>query len=235
MPIGMDLLLCAVDANTGQARFGPKLSYSLPVAEVVCLAHRGRVGLRDDHLVIVDPELTGEPLDDSALSDLQELPATYPPLTVELWASWRGPGRIDRYLRAAVDGGIVQVVTEPESGRKTLAVVDPEPINQATHRLTAVLDESAPDIEDIAFAVLADEGEVAEPHLHGWDQHRHRARLSALRHIDDKGAAARILSAGCKAIPELARLATADPRNLDRQIGLTPAARTAMIFGIGEI
>ena len=50
--------------------------------------------------------------------------------------------------------------------------------NQAVHRLTAVLDEPASDVEDIAFAVLADEGGTAGPHLHGWDQRRHRARLS---------------------------------------------------------
>lgn len=161
------LVLCAIDTSTGQARLGPRLSYSLAVAEMVSLACAGRVGLRDDQLMIIDPEVTGEPLNDSALSDLQEHPATYSPLTVQLWASWRGPRRIDRYLTAAVDGGIVKVVTDRESGSKALAVVDPEPIKQAAHRLTAVLDEPAPDIEDIAFAVLADEAGVAGPHLRG--------------------------------------------------------------------
>jgi len=56
-----------------------------------------------------------------------------------------------------------------------------------------------------------------------------------LRNSGGDGDAARVLTAGCKAIPELARLATADPRNLDQQIGLTPAARTAMTFGIGNV
>jgi hypothetical protein len=29
----MDLVLCAIDAGSGRVRFGPRLSYALPVAE----------------------------------------------------------------------------------------------------------------------------------------------------------------------------------------------------------
>jgi hypothetical protein len=227
--IGMDLLLCAVDASSGQARFGPKLSYALPVAELVYLADARRVGLRKDHLVIVNADPTGEPMADSALADLQ-LPAGYPPLTVQAWAGWRGPRRIDPYLRAAADAGILKVVTEAQSGRKTLTVVDPEPINQVTRRLIAVVDDPAPGFDDVAFAVLADAAGIAQPHLQGRDQRRRRARLSALRNVTGDSDPAQVLRPGLKAITELSRLATADPAAIDQRIGLTPAGRTAEIL-----
>ena len=132
---------------------------------------------------------------------------------------------------AATDLGIVKIVKEGQSGQ-ALAVINPEPINQATRRLIAVLDESAPGFEDVAFAVLADSAGVARPHLHGWEQRRHRARLSALRRSDGNAEAAKVLRQGCKAIMELSRLATADPRTIGQQIGLTPTGqRAAKFFG----
>ena len=39
--VGMDLLLCAIDARSGQTWFGPKLSYALPVAELIDLTMAG--------------------------------------------------------------------------------------------------------------------------------------------------------------------------------------------------
>jgi hypothetical protein len=225
--VAMDLLLCAIDAKTGQAWFGPKLSYALPVAELAHLVQASRIGLRDGVLVIVDPEPTGEPLADTGLTDLRELPPTYPPLTVQQWASWRGPRRIDAYLTAAADAGIVRIVTDGQSGRKTLTVTDPEPVGRAAQRLVAVLDDPAPGFEDAAFAVLADAAGIARPRLRGWVQRSRRARLTALGHSTPDGDNAQVLRTGCKAITELSRLATADPRSIDQQIGLTPAARRA--------
>jgi hypothetical protein len=222
--IGMDLLLYAIDADSGRVRFGPKLSYALPVAELVHLVLAGRVGLREDHLVILDRAPTGQPRADSALHDLQLIPGT-PLLTVHQWAKWQGPHHIDPYLKAAADAGIVKVVTAGKSGGKKLTVVDPEPINQVARRLIAVLDDPAPGFEDVAFALLADAAEIARPHLRAWDEHR-RARLSALRHSTGDGSdAAQVLSAGRKAIKELSELATADPRTLDDRIGLTQMIR----------
>src|SRR5215472_17091462 len=84
--IAMDLLLGAIDARGGEVRFGPRLSYALPVAEMFYLVQAGRVALRADHLAIIGPEPTGEPIAASALTDVQDLPATYPPLTVHSWA-----------------------------------------------------------------------------------------------------------------------------------------------------
>jgi hypothetical protein len=225
----MDLLLCAIDARSGQVRFGPKLSYALPVAEMVHLVHAGRVGLGEDHLVVMHVEPTGEPLADSALSIMLR-PETYAargPLTVQGWAKWRGPRCIDRYLKAAAEAGIVKIVAVGESGDKMLTVVDPEPINQVTRRLIAVVDDPAPGFDDVVFAVLADAADIARPHLQGWDQRRRRARLSTLRDRTGNGDPAQVLRASLKAITELSRLATADPAAIDQRIGLTPAGRTA--------
>jgi hypothetical protein len=216
----MDLLLCAIDPRTGQTRFGPKLSYALPVAEMVDLVAAGRLGLREDHLVVTHVEPTGEPLADSALAIMLQ-PGAYGAggsLSVHAWTEWRGPRCIDRYLKAAGEAGIVKVVTDGQSGRKMLNVVDPEPINQAVARLIAVLDDPAPGFQDVAFAVLADAAGVARPHLHGLDRSR-RVRLFTLRHSLADGDAAEVLRVGRKAITELSRLATEDPRTIDEQIG----------------
>jgi hypothetical protein len=225
----MDLLLCAIDAKSGQARFGPKLSYALPVAEMVDLVAAGRIGLREDHLVVLHLEPTGEQLADSELTIMVQ-PGTYAArgsLSVHDWAEWRGPRRIDPYLKAAGEAGIVKVVTDGQSGRKMLTVVDPEPISRVAGRLIAVLDDPTPGFEDVAFAVLADAAGVARPHLHGLDRRR-RARLFTLRHSLADDDAAQVLRAGRKAITELSRLAIEDPRTISEQIGLDQFNRIAL-------
>ena len=96
---GMDLVLCAIDAASGRARFGPRLSYALPVAELADLEAAGRVAVRADGLALLDTTPTGEPHADTALSALDEKwPPPAAPLTVLWWARWRGPRRIDSYL-----------------------------------------------------------------------------------------------------------------------------------------
>jgi Golgi phosphoprotein 3 (GPP34) len=49
----MDLLLLAIDPS-GRTWFGPKLSYALPVAELIELAQSDRVGLQDGELIVRD-------------------------------------------------------------------------------------------------------------------------------------------------------------------------------------
>jgi hypothetical protein len=218
----MDLMLCAINPSSGQVRFGPKLSYTLPVAELAYLVHASRVELREDHLVVLDPRPTGEPLADFALTVLQ-LPAISHS-TVHQWVRLRGPQRISLYLDAVVDAGIVKVVTAGQSGGKTLTVVDPDPINQVTRRLIAVLDGPAPGFEDRTFAVLADAAGIARPHLKAWDSRR-RARLRELRHSTGDGDAAQVMRAGLEAIRESSELAMVDPRSLNERIGLTQLNR----------
>ncbi|HXL88042.1 MAG TPA: hypothetical protein VN969_03500 [Streptosporangiaceae bacterium] len=150
MGTGMDLLLLAIDPVSGETRFGPRLSYALPVAELA----------------------------DAALALLAEHKW---PLDVPLRVKWRGPRRIDQYLQAAVDAGVVHVVNVGSPERKLLSVDDAERIRSVTRKLIAVLDEPEPAFADVAFAVLADAADL-------------------------------------------------DPRTIDQQIGLTPAARSAARF-----
>jgi hypothetical protein len=83
--------------------------------------------------------------------------------------------------------------------------------------------------------VLAGTAGLAGPHLHGWDRRRHRARLSALGHGGPGDVATSVLRAGAKAARRLAKRAGLDPRTIDQQIGLTPAARTAASFFGGHV
>lgn len=219
----MDLVLCAIDAGSGRARFGPKLSYALPVAELCDLVQGGSVRLDGDHLA-VQPGATGDPA--AALSELDQARG---PLTVLDWVRLRGPYCIDRYLIAAVDAGVVQVVDQ--NGRKVLRVADAGPIDQVTRRLLTVLDDPEPGFADAAFVILADIARVARTHLHGRDNRKRRTRLSALRHAADSGGDGdAALRTGINAVVRLSRLAGTDPRTIDKQIGLTPDVKAAAAF-----
>lgn len=232
MDTGTDLLLLAIDPDSGQTRFGPRLSYALPVAELTDLVQAGRLGLDENNLVVINAKPTGQAQADSALTVLAEHPE---PLSVGSWVKWRGPRRIDPYLHDAVDAGIVHIVTAGSPERTVISVDDAERIRSATRKLIAVLDEPEASFADTAFAVLAGTAGLTGPHLHGWDRRRHRARLSALDHAGPGEVATSVLRAGAEAARRLAKRAGLDPRTIDQQIGLTPAARTAAIFLGGHL
>jgi hypothetical protein len=218
----MDLVLCAIDAGSGRVRFGPRLSYALPVAELADLEAAGRVAVRADGLFLLDTTSTGEPHADAALSALDEKwPPPAAPLTVLWWVRWRGPRRIDSYLSAVSHAGVIDITAG------ALTVLDPGPVHAAAARLTAVLQDPEPTRGDIAFVVLADAARVARPHLRGWDHRKHRACLRRLRREAVRGDAGRLLREGRRAIAMLSGLATSDSRTIDQQIGLTPSARRA--------
>jgi hypothetical protein len=220
MSSGMDLVLCAIDADSGRVRFGPRLSYALAVAELADLEAADRVSVRSDGLALLDATSTGEPHADEALSALDEKwPPPASPLTVLWWARWRGPRRIDPYLSAASHAGVIDITD------RALTVLDPAPIHAAAARLIAVLEDRQPTREDVAFIVLADAARVARPHLPGWEHRKHRARLRRLRREAVRGDPGRLLREGRRAIAVLSSSATSDSRTFDQQIGLTPGAR----------
>ncbi len=222
---GMDLVLCAIDAGSGQCWFGPRLSNALAVAELADLEAAERIAVRADGLALLDTTSTEEPHADEALSALDEKwPPRGSPLTVLWWARWRGPRRIDPYLSAAWHAGITDVTDG------VLTVLDPGPIHAAAARLISVLEDREPTREDVAFAVLADAAQVARPHLRGRDHRKHRARLRRVRREAVRGDYGRLLREGRKAISVLSSIATSDPRGFDQQIGLTPSARRAAIW-----
>ena len=225
MASGLDLVLCAIDADSGQVRFGPRLSYALPVAELADLAGGGRVAVRADGLILLDATPTGEPRADDALSALSDKwPPPAWPFTVLWWARWRGPRRIDPYLSAAVAAGVVDVT----SG--VLTVLDPGPVRAAASRLVTALELPAPSPGDIAFVVLADAARLARPHLKGRSHRKHRARLRELRRQALGKNGERLLRDGCKAIATLASLAMSDGQSIDEKIGLSQSARRAAVW-----
>ncbi len=219
---GMDLVLCAIEAGSGQVRFGPRLSYALAVAELADLEAAGRIAVRADGLTLLGATPTGEPHADEALRALDEKwPPPADPLTVLWWVRWRGPRRINPYLSTAARAGVLDVTDG------TLTVLDPGPVQAAAARLAAVLEDPAPADRDVTFVVLADAARVARPHLRGWIHRKHRARLRRLRHQAVRGDSRRLLREGRKAIAMLSGLATADPQDIDQQIGLTRSGRRA--------
>jgi hypothetical protein len=219
---GIDLVLCAMEADSGRVRFGPRLSYALAVAELADLEATGRIAVRADGLALLDASPTGEPHADEALSALDEKwPPPADPLTVLWWARWRGPRRINPYLSAAARAGIVDITDG------ALTVLDRGPIEAAAARLIAVLEDPAPTRRDVTFVVLADAARVTLPHLRGWSHRKHRACLRRLNHQSVRGDAGRLLREGRNAIARLSSLATADLQNIDQQIGLTRSGRRA--------
>ena len=83
---------------------------------------------------------------------------------------------------------------------------------------------AAPTGRNVVSLVEADGG---KPHLRGWIHRKHRARLRRLRHQAVRGDSRRLLREGRKAIAMLSGLATADPQDIDQQIGLTRSGRRA--------
>jgi hypothetical protein len=218
----MDLVLCAIDAGTGRVRFGPRLSYTLPVAELADLEAAERIAVHADGLALLNATPTGEPHADAALSALDEKwPPPAAPLTVLWWVRWRGPRRIDPYLSAAAAAGVVDITDG------ALTVLDPGPVHTAAARLIAVLENPPPTRRDVAFVVLADAARVTKPHLRGWEHRKHRARLRRLRRQAVRDDAGRLLHEGRRAVAMLSSSATSDSRTVDQQIGLTRSARRA--------
>jgi hypothetical protein len=221
VPSGMDLVLCGIDAGTGQVWFGPWLSYALAVAELADLEAAGRIAVRAEGLAVVDATPTGEPYADEALSAMNEKwPPTTAPPPVLWWARLRGPCRIDPYLSAAEAAGVVDVTDG------ALTILDPGPVRAAAARLIAVLENPAPTRADVAFAVLADAGRVARLHLRGWEHRKHRARLRQLRRRAVRGDVGRLLREGSKSVAKLSKGAMSG--SLDQRIGLTSSGRTML-------
>lgn len=230
----VDLVLCAVDPGNGRARFGPELSYALAVAEMADLARAGLVRLRGQYLVAAGRGLDGDPLTDTALRILKMYDAQ---VFVGRWVADRGPRRINAYVEAAAEAGIVTLSPRSGSALGRMTVADPGRVRLASRRLAAVLDDPVPESGDRVYAVLADAARVAAPHLRGRGNRARRARLEALRQsaADAGGDAAdeiRMLSDGLKAIAELSALARsrAAGSTIDEQIGLSGKARQMVLF-----
>lgn len=239
MDTAIDLVLCAIDPRSGRVRFGPELSYALPVAEAADLARAGRVGLSGGCLSVVSREPAGEPLADAALDFLQA-GAARP--SVEDWVRERSLGRIPQYVAAAVEAGIVTVVPAGAAVFRKLATADPARLARPSRCLAETLDDPAPESAGAAFALLADAAGVAGAHLRGRRNRARRARLASLRREaaaarDTAADPDRILRDGLEAIACLraartaaARRAYASGRTVDQQIGLTRDGHTLNAF-----
>ena len=95
----------------------------------------------------------------------------------------RSPGRLDRYVDAARELGILEVSVRREGyfGHTRIRVVDQWPLDRAADRLVRILNSAEhPQDRDLAFVVLAGEVGCAQPHLKGRKHRDHRKRLEDL-------------------------------------------------------
>lgn len=236
MAIGVDLTLVSIDAVSGRTRFGPAVAFALAVGELVDLALLGRVALRDDHLVAVRQERpVGEPLLDKALAWLAA-EQSQPP-TVSQWVAERGPWRIDEYVFALEEAGVLRLVPidPPTAGVKRIEVKEAQRIHAAVDRLSnAIMRGDAAPYEEQAFATLTAAAGCAREHLRGWNHRADRKRLrevseSACQDNDSDAAARTILGQGIQALRTHAKQAGGSSRTIDEQIGLTEAGKWAAI------
>lgn len=227
MTIGLDLTLVPIDAVSGRARFSPAVAYALAVGELVDLALLRRVALRADHLVMLRQESVGEFLLDRALCWLATEQSE--PMTVSRWVAERGPWRIDAYVFALEEAGVLRLVPVGPStpGVKRIEAREPQRIRVAVDRLTnAIAGGDSSPFEEQAFAALTAAAGRAREHLRGWGRRADRQRLrdlskSACRNSDNDTEARTILRQGIQALHMHAEQASGSSRTIDEQIGLT--------------
>jgi hypothetical protein len=123
---GLDLLLCALDAASGRARFGPRLSYALPVAELADLEAARRVSVRADGPVraaaarlIAVPEDPVPARLDVAFAVLADAARVARP-HLRGWDHRKHRARLRRLRRQAVRGDAGRLLRE---GRRAIAML----------------------------------------------------------------------------------------------------------------
>jgi hypothetical protein len=168
-------------------------------------------------LIAVDPDRDGRPRFTPALAPalvLADLLDTTrrgrpAPDSVADYLRTRAPGRVDRYVDAARELGILEVSVRREGyfGHTRIRVADRWPLERAVDRLLGILDSAQhPHDRDLAFVVLAHEIGRAQVHLKGRKHRDRRGRLDALvgwvgepdRH---RSVANRVLYEGLRAVP----------------------------------
>jgi hypothetical protein len=95
----------------------------------------------------------------------------------------RAPGRLDRYVEAARELGILEVSVRRDGyfGHTRIRVADQWPLDRAVDRLLRILDAPQhPDDRGLAFVVLAHEVGRAQVHLKGRKHRDQRRRLDEL-------------------------------------------------------
>lgn len=242
MTIGLDLTLVPINAETGQARFGPGVAYALAAGELVDLTLAARITLRGELLFVQDHTSLGDALLDKALVWLAERQSPAP--TVSEWVADRGPWRIDAYLAALEDIGTLQLVPVDQSaqGAKRIEVKDPFRVRSAVDRLTrAISTDGWLPFEEQAYAALIEAAGCAWV-LKGRQKHAERRRLHSLSKVacrdqEHDAMARRILRQGIRAVRLHASYGTGSPRTLDEQIGLTDTAKWAayLLGGHGPV
>jgi hypothetical protein len=171
-------------------------------------------------LLAVDPDRDGRPRFSPALAPALVLadlldktrrgrPA---PDSVADYLRARAPGRLDRYVEAARELGILEVSVRREGyfGHTRIRVADRWPLERAVDRLVRILSaDQHPHDRDLALVVLADEVGRAQVHLKGRKYRDQRRRLDALvgwvgSNRRSRSVANTVLYDGLQAMPLLA-------------------------------
>jgi hypothetical protein len=172
-------------------------------------------------LLAVDPDRDGRPRFGPALAPALVLadlldktrrgrPA---PDSVADYLRARAPGRLDRYVEAARELGILDVSVRREGyfGHTRIRVADQWPLERAVDRLLRILDSAQhPHDRDLALVVLANEIGRAQIHLKGRKHRDRRRRLDTLvswagEHGRHRSVANTVLYEGLRAMPLMTR------------------------------
>lgn len=231
MGLGSELVLLSIGPQ-GRPHFSPELAYALVAGELFELALAGRIELRDDRIKLLDRTPIGSIPEDAHLKRMASLSNGVG--TLSAWLERRAVFRIGIYVDGLAALGVVRLRSIPMGNAdpvRAISVNEPARFGAAERRLLDICEfHGAPEMDDLAFAVLARVGKCADAHLRGWSHRGLRAALDELvQSYPAHGGPAEGLLAEClRLIPELARIAPkkiGDSRTIDQQIGLTRAAR----------
>ncbi|MEY9856331.1 hypothetical protein ABH935_001935 [Catenulispora sp. GAS73] len=142
-------------------------------------------------LLAVDPDRDGRPRFTPALAptlvlaDLLDKTRRGRPAPDSMadYLRTRAPGRLERYVEAARELGILEVSVRREGyfGHTRIRVADRWPLERAVDRLVRILNsDQHPDDRDLAFVVLAEQMGRAQVHLKGRKHRDPRRRLELL-------------------------------------------------------
>jgi hypothetical protein len=231
MAVGLDLMAAAIDPDTGTVRVGARVAYALAAAELVTLAGARRIELRNGILAAV----AEEPVEDIRAADALERLLRLPkPTSLYDWLRQRGPYRIDAYIAALEDGGLIRLTPMTGGGRR-ITVVNAGELRAVHRRLEgAYAFPPMQPIEDFALAVLAVASRGAGFGFGSPSRVRRRWVRQALAEISpgSAGAEAKVLLREClAAIDGLARTGGAG-RSDDERMGLSEAGRWAGIASV---
>jgi hypothetical protein len=165
--LGTDLVLLSIDPGSGRIRLESNLRYGLMGSELVRLAAKGRIDIRDDRIIVLEPAdvSTGDPQLDEALGSIM---AARRALRPRVWVGRPRPGIVQSYLDMLAAWGVIGLDGRGMFARRR--IIDQPAAASARARLDAIaFGTGQVDLAQASYAGLAHAVRLDRALYPGWD------------------------------------------------------------------